>query len=37
MLKIDKISKIFDKGSLNEKELFKDFSLEVKEGDFAFP
>lgn len=35
MLKIDKISKIFDKGSLNEKEIFKDFSLEVKEGDFV--
>ena len=35
MLKLEHISKTFDKGSLNEKTIFTDFSFEVKEKDFV--
>ncbi len=34
MLKIDHISKIFDKGSMNEKKIFENFSLDVEDNDF---
>lgn len=34
MLKITKLSKGFNKGTVNEKNLFKDFNLEVKPGEF---
>ncbi len=35
MLRIEHISKTFDKGSLNEKTVFTDFSFAVKEKDFV--
>lgn len=35
MLRIEHISKTFDKGSLNEKTIFTDFSFYVKEKDFV--
>ncbi|ADL53698.1 ABC transporter ATP-binding protein [Clostridium cellulovorans] len=34
MLKITRLSKGFNKGTVNEKNLFKDFNLEVKPGEF---
>ena len=34
MLRIEGISKTFGKGSLNEKQIFNNFSLNVEDGDF---
>lgn len=34
MLKLNNISKTFNKGSINEQKLFNNFSLNIKDGDF---
>lgn len=34
MLKLKNISKTFNKGSINEQELFNNFSLDIEKGDF---
>lgn len=35
MLKLNNISKIFNKGNINEQRLFQNFSLYIDEGDFV--
>ena len=35
MLKLNNISKIFNKGNINEQKLFKSFSLDIDAGDFV--
>lgn len=35
MLKLDNISKIFNKGTANEKVVFNNFSLNISEGEFV--
>ncbi|CCQ95435.1 ABC transporter, ATP-binding protein [[Clostridium] ultunense Esp] len=34
MLRLNNISKTFNKGNINEQELFKNFSLSIEKGDF---
>ncbi|MCF6461912.1 ABC transporter ATP-binding protein [Clostridium sp. Cult1] len=34
MLRLNNISKTFNKGNINEQELFKNFSLNIEKGDF---
>lgn len=34
MLRINKVNKVFNKDTINENNLFKDFSLDVKSGEF---
>ena len=35
LLRIEKINKSFNRGTLDEVKVFEDFSLDIKEGEFV--